>query len=325
MKSNNLAKMIGKRVVQSCITILLVTLFVFALIQMVPGDPVANYLGATATEEQIAYYRHLYGFDRPVIVQYLSWIGGLFRGTMGQSISYQSEIADIILPRLGTTLTMVIPAFIIGTITGILFGIIAAKNRGKTIDSVISFFANIGVSMPMFWLGMMGMLVFALKLRVLPSSGYVPITRDFGGWLSHMIMPIIVLSLGVNAGFVRLTRSSMLETIRQDYIRTARTKGLKESVITIRHALRNAMIPIVTTVGLQFGFSLGGAVLVETVFSWPGIGRLLVDCIGLKDTPVVVACVLVLATMFTIINLCIDILYAFLDPRIRAQYKTAKR
>ena len=213
MKSNNLAKMIGKRVVQSCITILLVTLFVFALIQMVPGDPVANYLGATATEEQIAYYRHLYGFDRPVIVQYLSWIGGLFRGTMGQSISYQSEIADIILPRLGTTLTMVIPAFIIGTITGILFGIIAAKNRGKTIDSVISFFANIGVSMPMFWLGMMGMLVFALKLRVLPSSGYVPITRDFGGWLSHMIMPIIVLSLGVNAGFVRLTRSSMLDVL----------------------------------------------------------------------------------------------------------------
>ena len=145
MKSNNLAKMIGKRVVQSCITILLVTLFVFALIQMVPGDPVANYLGATATEEQIAYYRHLYGFDRPVIVQYLSWIGGLFRGTMGQSISYLCEIADIILPRLGTTLTMVIPAFIIGTITGILFGIIAAKNRGKTIDSVISFVAKIGV------------------------------------------------------------------------------------------------------------------------------------------------------------------------------------
>ena len=180
MKSNNLAKMIGKRVVQSCITILLVTQFVYEHIQMVPGDPVANYLGATATEEQIAYYRHLYGFDRPVIVQYLSWIGGLFRGTMGQSISYQSEIADIILPRLGTTLTMVIPAFIIGTITGILFGIIAAKNRGKTIDSVISFFANIGVSMPMFWLGMMGMLVFALKLRVLPSSGYVPITRESG-------------------------------------------------------------------------------------------------------------------------------------------------
>ena len=321
MKSNNLAKMIGKRVVQSCITILLVTLFVFALIQMVPGDPVANYLGATATEEQIAYYRHLYGFDRPVIVQYLSWIGGLFRGTMGQSISYQSEIADIILPRLGTTLTMVIPAFIIGTITGILFGIVAAKNRGKAIDSVISFFANIGVSMPMFWLGMMGMLVFALKLRVLPSSGYVPITRDFGGWLSHMIMPIIVLSLGVNAGFVRLTRSSMLETIRMDYIRTARAKGLRESRVIIHHALRNAMIPVITSVGLQFGFALSGAVLVETVFSWPGIGRLLVDTIKLKDTPVVLGVVVVMAASFTVINLVIDILYACFDPRIRTQYK----
>lgn len=208
MKSNNLAKMIGKRVVQSCITILLVTLFVFALIQMVPGDPVANYLGATATEEQITYYRHLYGFDRPVIVQYLSWIGGLFRGTMGQSISYQSEIADIILPRLGTTLTMVIPAFIIGTITGILFGIIAAKNRGKAIDSVISFFANIGVSMPMFWLGMMGMLVFALKLRVLPSSGYVPITRakgvskkdvTFRHQLRNSMIPIVT-TMGMRLG-----------------------------------------------------------------------------------------------------------------------------
>ena len=175
---------------------------------------------------------------------------------MGQSISYQSEIADIILPRLGTTLTMVIPAFIIGTITGILFGIIAAKNRGKVIDSVISFFANIGVSMPMFWLGMMGMLVFALKLRVLPSSGYVPITRDFGGWLSHMIMPIIVLSLGVNAGFVRLTRSSMLEVMRQDYVTTARAKA---SEMYLRHQLRNSMIPIVTyrwgtAPGLHGGF-----------------------------------------------------------------------
>ena len=288
MKSNNLAKMIGKRVVQSCITILLVTLFVFALIQMVPGDPVANYLGATATEEQITYYRHLYGFDRPVIVQYLSWIGGLFRGTMGQSISYQSEIADIILPRLGTTLTMVIPAFIIGTITGILFGIIAAKNRGKVIDSVISFFANIGVSMPMFWLGMMGMLVFALKLRVLPSSGYVPITRDFGGWLSHMIMPIIVLSLGVNAGFVRLTRSSMLEVMRQDYVTTARAKGVSKKDVTFRHQLRNSMIPIVTTMGMRLGSMVGSTVLIESLFVIPGLGSVMMNGISNRDFMLVV-------------------------------------
>ena len=281
MKSNNLAKMIGKRVVQSCITILLVTLFVFALIQMVPGDPVANYLGATATEEQITYYRHLYGFDRPVIVQYLSWIGGLFRGTMGQSISYQSEIADIILPRLGTTLTMVIPAFIIGTITGILFGIIAAKNRGKTIDSVISFFANIGVSMPMFWLGMMGMLVFALKLRV------------------------------------RLTRSSMLEVMRQDYVTTARAKGVSKKDVTFRHQLRNSMIPIVTTMGMRLGSMVGSTVLIESLFVIPGLGSVMMNGISNRDFMLVANGVLIISIFVAICNLVVDILYGIIDPRTR--------
>ena len=319
MKSNNLAKMIGKRVVQSCITILLVTLFVFALIQMVPGDPVANYLGATATEEQITYYRHLYGFDRPVIVQYLSWIGGLFRGTMGQSISYQSEIADIILPRSGTTLTMVIPAFIIGTITGILFGIIAAKNRGKAIDSVISFFANIGVSMPMFWLGMMGMLVFALKLRVLPSSGYVPITRDFGGWLSHMIMPIIVLSLGVNAGFVRLTRSSMLEVMRQGYVTTARAKGVSQFTILFKHALRNAILPVITYVGPMLASLMTGSFVVEKIFSVPGLGRDFVSAITNRDYTLIMGTTILLSSMVIIANVVVDILYKIIDPRIKLQ------
>ena len=280
MKSNNLAKMIGKRVVQSCITILLVTLFVFALIQMVPGDPVANYLGATATEEQIAYYRHLYGFDRPVIVQYLSWIGGLFRGTMGQSISYQSEIAE-------------------------------------TIDSVISFFANIGVSMPMFWLGMMGMLVFALKLRVLPSSGYVPITRDFGGWLSHMIMPIIVLSLGVNAGFVRLTRSSMLEVMRQDYVTTARAKGVSKKDVTFRHQLRNSMIPIVTTMGMRLGSMVGSTVLIESLFVIPGLGSVMMNGISNRDFMLVANGVLIISIFVAICNLVVDILYGIIDPRTR--------
>ena len=230
--------------------------------------------------------------------RYLSWIGGLFRGTMGQSISYQSEIADIILPRLGTTLTMVIPAFIIGTITGILFGIIAAKNRGKVIDSVISFFANIGVSMPMFWLGMMGMLVFALKLRVLPSSGYVPITRDFGGWLSHMIMPIIVLSLGVNAGFVRLTRSSMLEVMRQDYVTTARAKGVSKKDVTFRHQLRNS-------------------ILIESLFVIPGLGSVMMNGISNRDFMLVANGVLIISIFVAICNLVVDILYGIIDPRTR--------
>lgn len=236
---------------------------------------------------------------------------------MGQSISYQSEIADIILPRLGTTLTMVIPAFIIGTITGILFGIIAAKNRGKTIDSVISFFANIGVSMPMFWLGMMGMLVFALKLRVLPSSGYVPITRDFGGWLSHMIMPIIVLSLGVNAGFVRLTRSSILEVMRQDYVTTARAKGVSKKDVTFRHQLRNSMIPIVTTMGMRLGSMVGSTVLIESLFVIPGLGSVMMNGISNRDFMLVANGVLIISIFVAICNLVVDILYGIIDPRTR--------
>ena len=208
-------------------------------------------------------------------------------------------------------------AMLFAILIGIPLGVISATHQYSAVDNISMVGALFGVSMPNFWLGLMLIVIFAAGLGWFPSS-------NFETW-GALVLPAVTLSANSLAMITRMTRSSMLETIRQDYIRTARAKGLKESVITIRHALRNAMIPIVTTVGLQFGFSLGGAVLVETVFSWPGIGRLLVDCIGLKDTPVVVACVLVLATMFTIINLCIDILYAFLDPRIRAQYKTAKR
>lgn len=214
-------------------------------------------------------------------------------------------------------LDMVIPAFIIGTITGILFGIIAAKNRGKVIDSVISFFANIGVSMPMFWLGMMGMLVFALKLRVLPSSGYVPITRDFGGWLSHMIMPIIVLSLGVNAGFVRLTRSSMLEVMRQDYVTTARAKGVSKKDVTFRHQLRNSMIPIVTTMGMRLGSMVGSTVLIESLFVIPGLGSVMMNGISNRDFMLVANGVLIISIFVAICNLVVDILYGIIDPRTR--------
>ena len=309
--------MIGKRMLQSCVTILFVTLFVFALIQMVPGDPVAYYLGASATEEQIEYYRHLYGFDQPVILQYLNWVTGLFRGTMGQSISYQSEIADIILPRLAVTLSMVAPAFVIGTLTGVLLGIVAAKNRGKWLDSVICFFANIGVSMPMFWLGMMGMLVFALRLRVLPSSGYVPMERDFTEWLRHMVMPIIVMSLGVNASILRLTRSSMLEVMRQDYVTTARAKGVSRRGVTFRHQLRNSLIPIVTTLGSRLGTMVGSTVLIESLFVIPGLGSVMMNGISTRDFMLVANGVLVISIFVALCNLVVDILYGIIDPRTR--------
>lgn len=313
----NVAKMVGKRAVQSCITILIVTLFVFVLIQMVPGNPVANYLGASATPEQIEYYTHLYGYDRPVIEQYLSWIGGLFRGTMGQSISYQSEISEILLPRLMVTLSMVVPAFIIGTLSGVLLGILAAQNRGKWIDSVVSFFANIGVSMPMFWLGMMGMMILGLKLHLLPTSGYVPIERDFGEWLRHMIMPIIVMSLGVNASFMRLTRSSMLEVIRQDYVTTARAKGVSKRSVILKHQLRNSLIPIVTVMGSRLGTMVGSTVLIESLFVIPGLGSVMMNGISNRDFMLVANGVLIISVFVAICNLLVDILYGIIDPRTR--------
>ena len=315
--SRNLLKMIGKRIVQSCITILIVTLFVFALIQMVPGNPVANYLGATATQEQIDYYTHLYGYDRPVIVQYISWITGLFRGTMGQSISYQSEIAEILIPRLGVTLTMVVPSFIIGTILGVLLGVLAAQKRGTWIDSLISFFSNIGVSIPMFWLGMMGMLVLGLKLHLLPTSGYVPMSRNFGEWLRHMIMPIIVQSLGVMAGFMRLSRSSMLEVIRQDYVVTAKAKGVDKRSVTIKHQLRNALIPIVTVMGSRLGTMVGSTILIESLFVIPGLGSVMMNGISNRDFMLVANGVLIISIFVAVCNLVVDILYGIIDPRTR--------
>ncbi len=316
MKSN-LAKMIGRRVVQSCITRLVVSVFVFARFLLVSCDLVVNYLGAAATDEQIQYYRHLYGYDQPVIVQYVTWIAGLFHGTMGQSISYQSEIADILLPRFVITLSMVVPAFVIGTITGILLGILAAKQRGRWIDSLISFFANIGVSMPMFWLGMMGMLVFALRLRLLPSSGYVPIERDFADWLRHMIMPIAVMSLGVNASFMRLTRSSMLEVMRQDYVTTARAKGVSRRDVTLKHQLRNSLIPIVTTMGSRLGSMVGSTVLIESLFVIPGLGSVMMNGISNRDFMLVANGVLVISIFVAVCNLVVDILYGVIDPRTR--------
>ena len=315
--SMNILKMVGRRLIQSCITILIVTLFVFILIQLVPGNPVANYLGATATVEQIEYYTHLYGYDRPVIVQYLSWIGGLFRGTMGQSISYQSEIADILLPRLGTTLTMVTPAFIIGTILGVTLGVLAAKKRGTWIDTLISFFANVGVSMPLFWLGMVGMYILGLKLHLLPTSGFVPFSRDPVEWLRHMIMPIIIQSMGVMAGFMRLARSSMLEVIRQDYVTTARAKGVDRRSVTIKHQLRNALIPIVTVMGSRLGMMVGSTVLIESLFVIPGLGSVMMNGISNRDFMLVANGVLMISIFVAICNLVVDILYGFIDPRTK--------
>ena len=319
-----MAKYIVKRVIMALITILVVACVTFVLMMSVPGSPFND---EKITPEQKAAMEAKYGMDDPLGVQMLRYLKGVIVDQdFGVSLKMQKDrpVLDIITEKFPLSAKIGVIALVWAVAVGIPLGCLAAYNRGKWVDSVLRVVCTLGVSMPGFVVATFLLMLFCNDGAPFKFMG-INVIFDASQGAKAYLMPCLALGLYPMCYIARLTRSSMLETIRQDYIRTARAKGLKESVITIRHALRNAMIPIVTTVGLQFGFSLGGAVLVETVFSWPGIGRLLVDCIGLKDTPVVVACVLVLATMFTIINLCIDILYAFLDPRIRAQYKTAKR
>ena len=309
-------KFVLKRLVMLIPVLLGVSFIVFSILSFTPGDPVEMRLGDNNSEEAYQAMKEEMGLNDPFLLRYVKYIGNAVRGDFGNSYRTSQPVLNELAARLPNTILLSAAAMLFAVLLGIPLGVISATHQYSAVDNISMIGALFGVSMPNFWLGLMLIVIFAAGLRWFPSSG-------FEDWAS-IVLPAVTLSVNSLAMITRMTRSSMLETIRQDYIRTARAKGLKEGVIVIKHALRNAMIPIVTTVGLQFGFSLGGAVLVETVFAWPGIGRLLVECIKLKDTPVVVACVLVLATMFTVINLCIDILYAFLDPRIRAQYKTAK-
>jgi peptide/nickel transport system permease protein len=309
-------KFILRRLVMLVPVLLGVSLIVFTIMDLTPGDPVEMYLGDNYTAEAHAAMTQELGLDQPFFVRYNHYIGNVVQGDFGISYSTKQPVSAEIEARFPSTLVLACSALIFAIALGIPLGTISAAKQYSAIDSVSMFAALIGVSMPNFWLGLMLILILAANLGWFPSA-------NFDGFKS-LVLPAITLSASSLAIITRMTRSSMLETIRQDYIRTARAKGVKEFTVIIKHALRNAMIPIITVSGLQFGFAIGGAVLVETVFSWPGIGRLLVETIKLKDTPVVLAIVLVMATMFTIINLVTDILYAYFDPRIRAQYKMKK-
>lgn len=293
-----------------------VSLLVFTIMELTPGDPVTMYLGASYTEEAYRSISHELGLDQPFLIRYGKFVLDAVRGDFGISYSTRQPVINELIPRLPKTIQLSFAAMLFAVTIGMPLGIISAVKQNSILDSTASLVALAGVSVPSFWLGIMLILIFAAKLGWFPSS-YID------SWKA-LVLPAITLSANTLAVVMRMTRSSLLETIRQDYIRTARAKGLKESVVIIKHGLRNAMIPIITTVGLQFGFSLGGAVLVETVFAWPGIGSLLVEAIRVKNTPIVLAIVVILATLFSIINLAIDILYAIFDPRIKTEYRRMK-
>jgi peptide/nickel transport system permease protein len=290
-----------------------VSLVVFTIMFFTPGDPAKIMLGERAPAEEVALLRTQMGLDDPFHIQFFNFVKNAVQGDLGRSLVTKQPVAREIWARFPATLQLSAAAVLIAILMGIPIGIISATKQYSAFDMISMVIALLGVSMPNFWQGMMMILLFSITIRILPSSGY--------GTLNHLIMPAMTIGTSAAAVITRMTRSSMLEVVRQDYIRTARAKGLSERVVINRHALKNALIPIVTVVGLQFGGLLGGAVLTESIFSWPGVGRFMVDAIRTKDYPSVQGGVLMLALTFSIVNLAVDILYAYIDPRIKAQYK----
>lgn len=312
-------KFVLKRLLQLIPVIIGVTFIVFFIMNLAPGDPAAIILGDQATAEALAMKREELGLNDPLLIRYFNYMKNLLRGDMGTSYKNNIPVWNQVIDRLPNTAILAVAGIFIALLFGIPIGILSAKKQYSILDNVSMVAALIGVSMPNFWSGLLLVMLFSLKLGWLPSQGmgsggFIPVLRS-------IILPSLTLGINSMAMVARMTRSSMLEVIRQDYISTAQAKGLDDHVITTQHMLRNALIPIITAVGLQFGHLLGGAMLAETVFSWPGLGRLMVDSIKSRDIPMVLGCVVFMATMFSIVNLIVDIVYAFVDPRIKSMYK----
>ncbi|GAB6005376.1 ABC transporter permease subunit [Geobacillus vulcani] len=313
------------------------SLVVFFMIRAIPGNPAQVILGQKATKEAVAALTHKLGLDEPWYVQYVKYIGGLLHGDLGESIRTGAPIAEEIWPYLAATIELSLAAMLIAVIIGVNAGIISAWFQNSWFDYIAMVLALIGVSMPIFWLGLMEQWLFSIELDWLPTSGredvrtpVEPITHlylidtllsgntdQFWQVIQHLVLPSMALATIPMAIIARMTRSSMLEVMKSDYIRTARAKGLSMFWVVYKHSLKNAIIPVLTVIGLQTGLLLGGAILTETIFSWPGIGRYIYDAIGYRDYPVIQSGILIIATIFIFINLIVDLLYAIIDPRIK--------
>jgi peptide/nickel transport system permease protein len=295
----------------------LVSLVVFMIIHLTPGDPVLIMLGEEANTEARARLRSELGFDQPLPVQYAVWIGRVVHGDLGRSIRTAQPVSEAILQRLPVTIELAIAAMVVGLLIAIPAGIVSALRRNSGADIACSIVSLLGVSMPNFFLAILLITVFSLWLRWLPPLGFTPIIQDPLGNLKGLIMPAITLGAALAAVISRQMRGSLLDVLQNDYIRTAWSKGLREDLIINRHALKNAMIPVVTVAGLRMGNLLGAAIITETIFALPGVGRMVVDSIFQRDFPMVQGVVLYLACIFLLINLAVDLVYAYLDPRIR--------
>lgn len=293
----------------SLITLFGVSVLIFLMLRVLPGDPARVLAGLNASEEQVSRLREQLGLNDSLLAQYWGFISGLLQGDLGQSARTSRPVTTEILARLPATLVLAVVATLVGSVVGVTAGVVAAVRRNSVVDHVISSVAMMGVSMPVYWLGLLLILLFAVSLGWLPAAGSAePLS---------IVLPAVTLAAFSTALVSRMTRASMLEVMGQDYIRTAQAKGAPPRTVIIRHGLRNAFIPILTVISLQFGALLGGAVLTETVFGWPGIGRLLVDSIAARDFAVVQGIVLVYAFLFILVNVIVDVLYVYVDPRIR--------
>ncbi len=296
------------RLALALLTLVGVTVVIFLLIRLIPGDPARIIAGLLASDDEVRRLRVELGLTQPLYVQYLIFFTGLLHGNLGLSAATRAPVLEEIALRLRPTVLLAVSSIAVATLVGLAAGIISATRRHSILDYLAMTLAVLGVSIPVFWLGLMLMLLFAVYLHWLPAGGY--------GTLASFILPTIALAAFSTGIIARMTRSSLLETLSQDYVRTARAKGVPPHGVVLRHALKNALIPVLTVIGLQFGTLLGGAVLTETTFAWPGMGRLLVNSILSRDYPVIQGIVLTFATMFAGVNLFVDLLYAYVDPRI---------
>ena len=302
-------KYLLKRLLSAVIVLFFTSIIIFLIVHLIPGDPAEIYAGAGAQQSQVEAVRVQMGLDKPLVTQYLNWAGGVLRGDLGTSLSTRQAIFPVLMEKFWNTFVLSVCGIAFAVVFGLSLGIISALKHNSVIDLVAMFIAIIGISMPIYWVGMLLVMVFSIQL------GWTPVTGN-AGWVS-MILPTITIGLNSMAIITRMTRSSMLEVLGEDYITTAVAKGLRRPTVNLVHALKNAMVPIITTIGMQFGYLMGGAVLTETVFVYPGLGRFLVESIGKRDYPAIQASILALAVVFIAVNFLVDASYVLLDPKMK--------
>lgn len=308
---------LGRRLLYSAVVLLGVMVVTFSLVHLVPGDPIRIALGTRYTEQSYLALQAASGLDRPLPVQFASYIGKAFTGDLGVSFRTGQPVAVSLAERLPATVSLAVVGLLVALVISLPLGIWAALREGRLTDGIIRIGSQLGVSVPDFWMGMLFITLFAATLGLLPSSGYAPLAENPGQWARHVVLPGLTVGLVAGAIMTRYIRSAVLEVASMSYVRTARSKGLTPSVVTRRHILRNALVPVLTIAGIQLATILGGVIVVEVVFAWPGLGRLVFDAVASRDYPVIQGAVLLIAAMFLLVNLVVDVLYAVIDPRIR--------